>query len=109
MAYLAARGGSSVVESLVNYRSILSLLCHAAIVGVLVEVGLVMLTITISPTQYMTWRETPTISAIETFILFGLAFFEVYVIKKGLKELEQKYPIEREIDQATPHLSLGGS
>lgn len=74
-------------------RSIFSIICHAAIVGVLVEVGLVMLTITISPTQYMTWRETPAISAVETVMLFSLALFEVYVIAEGLKQLDREVRI----------------
>ena len=69
-------------------RSALALICHGAVVGVLVEIGLVMLTITLAPTQMMTWHETPLISAVETIMLFGLALFEVYAIIKGLKELD---------------------
>ncbi len=69
------------------YR-IFKLILHAMVVGALVAVGLMLLEVAIIPTHAITWHDTPTISAIETIMLFGLAIFEVYVIVKGLKELD---------------------
>lgn len=65
------------------------LILNAMIVGVLVAVGLMLLDVAISPTQSITWHETPTIAAIETIMLFSLALFETYLIIKGLKELDK--------------------
>lgn len=66
---------------------IFGLILHAMVVGALVAVGVMLLEVAIFPTHSITWHETPTIAAIETITLFGLALFEIYVITKGLKEL----------------------
>jgi len=51
------------------------LLC-AASAGALGMIGLQMLLVTISPTEYIMWRETPAVAALETVMLLGLAVFQ---------------------------------
>ena len=76
-------------------RTIVRVILHGMVVGSLVAVALMLFEVTIAPTQSITWHETPTISAIETIMLFGLALFEVYVIVKGLKELDRATKLAR--------------
>jgi len=73
---------------------VLGLILHGLVVGALVAVALFFLEITIAPTQSIIWHEVPAIAAAETIILFGLAIFEIYVIVKGLKQLDREvHPI----------------
>lgn len=51
-------------------------LMFAASAGALAIIGLQMLFVTISPTEYITWHESQAIAALETVMLLGLAIFQ---------------------------------
>ena len=73
---------------------ILSLILHGLVVGSLVAVALMLFAVAIAPTQSITWHEVPAIAAIEAVMLFMLALSEIYVIIKGLKQLDREvHPI----------------
>jgi len=59
-------------------------LLFAGSAGVLGIIGLQMLFVTVSPTEYVMWRETPVIAALETVMLLGLATFQFReALRKG--------------------------
>lgn len=51
-------------------------LLFAASTGALGIIGLQMLAVTVSPTEYVMWRETPVVAAFETVLLLGLTMFQ---------------------------------
>ena len=58
-------------------------LAFAGSSGALFCVGLEMLLLTISPTEYVMWRETRLTAAVETILLLTLAVFQLYQAIRG--------------------------
>ena len=52
------------------------LLLFAASGGALLCIGIEMLLLTISPTEYVMWREVPYVAGVETIMLIALAVFQ---------------------------------
>jgi hypothetical protein len=63
--------------TLKNIRALSArVLLFAASAGALGVIGVEMLLVTISPTEYVMWREIPVVAALETVMLLGLAGFQ---------------------------------